>query len=72
MPKTDITVQLTGEDGNAFAIVAKVSSALKRAGYKELAEEYRTEAIKGDYDHLLKTTVPDHFLPEVKFKLKTA
>ena len=28
MPKTDITVKLIGEDGTAFAVIAKVSSDL--------------------------------------------
>jgi hypothetical protein len=55
MPATDVEVKLIGEDGNAFAILGKVSGALKRAGHKELAEEFMEEATSGDYDHLLAT-----------------
>ena len=32
MPKYDIEVQLSGEDGNAFAIMARVQKALRSAG----------------------------------------
>lgn len=54
-PLTDVTVHLVGEDGNAFAILGKVIKALRRAGYNKEAEEFQKEAIKGDYDHLLRT-----------------
>ena len=57
MAKTDIKVKLIGEDRNAFAILGKVSKALKKAGLKELAEEYLEEAMKGNYDRLLQTTM---------------
>lgn len=38
-PKTDIEVQLTGEDGNIFNLVGIATKALKRGGYRELADE---------------------------------
>jgi len=57
MPKTNITVQLTGKDGNAFAIIGAVSQALKRSGNSELAKEFQKEAMSGDYDHLLQTAM---------------
>ena len=57
MPKTDVRVRLVGEDGNAYSIMGRVSSALKKAGHKDLVEEYVNEATKGDYDHLLRTTM---------------
>jgi len=57
MPKTDISVKLIGEDGNAFYILGKVKKALTREGYKELAEQYYREATEGDYNHLLATTM---------------
>ena len=56
-PITDVKVELTGEDGNAFHILGKVSKALKKAGHKDLAQEYLKEATAGDYDHLLATTM---------------
>lgn len=56
--KTDVEVTLVGEDGNAFAIMGKVSSALKRAGYdKDFIEQYQKEAMADDYDHLLRVTM---------------
>ena len=56
-PITDVKVELIGEDGNAFHILGKVSKALRKAGHKELAQEYLKEASAGDYDHLLATTM---------------
>ena len=56
MPKFDIDVQLSGEDGNAFAIMARVTKALRNAGAtKEQLDEYYKESTSGDYDHLLRT-----------------
>ena len=55
MPKTNVKVKLVGTDGNAFAILGKVSQALKKAGYVDLAKEFRDEATKGDYNHHLAT-----------------
>lgn len=57
MAKTDVTVKLIGEDGNAYAILGRVKTALERAGHKELAKEYIAEATKGDYNALLATTM---------------
>jgi hypothetical protein len=54
----DVQVQLVGEDGNAFAIMGRVASALKDAGVsKEEIDEYYAESTSGDYDHLLRTAV---------------
>lgn len=33
-------VKLSGEDGNVFSIIARVSKALKKAGMKEEAAEF--------------------------------
>ena len=38
--KTNITVQLTGTDGNIFAIIAKVREALRRNGRSDLIQEF--------------------------------
>lgn len=47
-----------GRDGNAYAIMGNVASALKRAGYpKEAVDAYRAESTSGDYDHLLQTAM---------------
>ena len=51
----DVSVQLTGEDGNGFVIASRVRRALERAGHQADAEAFFTEALSGDYDHLLAT-----------------
>ena len=38
--KTNITVQLTGTDGNIFAIIAKGREALRRNGRSDLIKEF--------------------------------
>ena len=54
----DITVTLVGEDGNAFAILGRVLKDLKQHGVsKEEIEEFKKEAMSGDYDHLLQTVM---------------
>lgn len=53
----DVEVQLTGVDGNAFAIMGAVTSALRRAGHREYIEQFQTEAMSGDYDNLLRTAM---------------
>lgn len=54
----DVTVQLTGADGNAFAILGRVQAALRRAGVGDDAiRDFRAEATSGDYDHLLQTAI---------------
>ncbi|APD19317.1 hypothetical protein SEA_CEPENS_91 [Mycobacterium phage Cepens] len=36
----EVTVQLTGRDGNVFAIMGRVSDALRQAGYSNLVDEF--------------------------------
>jgi len=55
--KTDIKVKLVGEDGNAFAVMGAVSKALRRGGRGDLVDEYRKEAMSGDYDNLLRVSM---------------
>lgn len=51
----DVEVQLSGRDGNAFAIIGAVSMALKRSGHKEAADEFATAALASpSYDDLLR------------------
>ena len=51
-----IEVQLIGEDGNAFFIVGRVIRAMKREGVPmEVLNEFRAEALSGDYNHVLNT-----------------
>jgi hypothetical protein len=54
----DIQVQLSGEDGNAFAILGRTAAALRAAGVpQQEIDEFFAEATSGDYDHLLHTTM---------------
>ena len=54
----EITVQLTGSDGNAFSILGRVQKALRKAGVpREEQDAFMKEAMSGDYDHLLATVM---------------
>ena len=54
----NIECQLTGNDGNAFAILGAVSNALRRGGVnKTEIDEFHTEATSGDYDKLLRVAM---------------
>ena len=48
-------VKLVGEDGNAFAIIAKVKKALEDEGKHEKAKKFVEEATSGDYNNLIAT-----------------
>jgi len=50
----EVKVQLSGTDGNVFAIIGKVSLALKRAGLREAAKEINAAALRcKSYDEVL-------------------
>lgn len=50
----DITVTLTGTDGNAFSILGKVCGALRQHGLsKSEIGQFVREATSNDYEHLL-------------------
>lgn len=51
----NVTVQLSGNDGNAFAIMGSVRNALKKAGAtKEQLDQYTMDSMSGDYQNLLR------------------
>lgn len=53
-----VRLNLTGVDGNAFAILGAFSDAASRQGWSR--DDIKTiidEATDGDYDHLLQTIV---------------
>jgi hypothetical protein len=52
----EVTVQLTGLDGNAFAILGRCQHAARRGGLSSVEiARFFDEAMGGDYDHLLRT-----------------
>lgn len=53
----DVTVQLTGSDGNAYAVMGAVSRALRKAGHADQVSAFQAEATSGDYNHLLATAM---------------
>lgn len=57
MPKyPDVFVKLVGEDGNAYAILARSMKAMRRAGKSEAQiDEFLQQAQSGDYAKLLMT-----------------
>lgn len=54
----NIKVKLVGKDGNALLILGLVVGALRMGGVsEEERKEFMTEAMKGNYDHLLQTAL---------------
>jgi hypothetical protein len=53
----DVQVQLSGRDGNAFAIIGNVNRALRNAGHGDQVDAFTAEAMDGDYNHLLATAM---------------
>ncbi|MCG3770020.1 MAG: hypothetical protein JW384_01154 [Nitrosomonadaceae bacterium] len=54
----NITVELLGRDGNAFAILGRVQKAMRRGGVpQDDIKKFMEEATKGDYDRLLTTVM---------------
>lgn len=52
----DLTVQLSGEDQNAFAILAKMDRSLAGHGVSQADRiRFRNEATASDYEQLLAT-----------------
>jgi hypothetical protein len=55
---SDVKVQLSGEDGNAFSIIGRVRKALRRADVPDdEIDKFSEEAMAGDYDHVLQTAM---------------
>lgn len=53
-----VPVRLSGEDGNAHSIMARVCRALRKAGYgQETLDAYTKQAMAGDYNNLLRVTL---------------
>jgi hypothetical protein len=52
-----VKVKLSGTDGNAFAIIGKVSEALRTKGKAtpEQVTEFRKQAMSGDYSNVIRT-----------------
>lgn len=50
-PPSEIVIDLTGPDGNAFALMAYASRFAKQLGRDDKA--IREEMMSGDYEHLL-------------------
>lgn len=52
----EVVVKLSGNDGNAFAILGAVKKALRRANISRDDQDiFLLEATAGDYNHLLAT-----------------
>jgi len=54
----EIEVQLTGNDGNSFAIMGTVQKALKKAKVsQEDIDQYMRDSMNGDYNNLLQVAM---------------
>ena len=56
---SDVTVQLCGEDGNIFSIMARVAKALSRANYEKIEIDEFTQMITEceSYDEALQSVM---------------
>ena len=55
-PNGEIVLDLTGPDGNAFALMGHAMNFGKQLGYSKLAIDGMIEEMKlGDYEHLVQT-----------------
>ena len=58
MKYPQVKVELVGQDGNAFSILGRCQKAARKAGLTpEQIDEWRKEAMSGDYDNLLRVCV---------------
>jgi hypothetical protein len=56
--KRKVHVKLVGEDGNAYAIIARCHDAMRKAGWSiEEIKEFDDKMTGGDYNHLLVTAL---------------
>lgn len=54
----NITVKLVGSDGNAFAIMGKIQSALRKNKVPQTEiDECMEKMMSGDYNNLLRTAM---------------
>jgi ABC-type sugar transport system substrate-binding protein len=54
----EITVTLTGHDGNAYTVLGRCRQVAREAGLDDdKIDIFTTEATAGDYDHLLQTAM---------------
>ena len=51
-----VDVQLSGNDGNAFAIMGACKKAASKANIEQSkVDKFISECMSGDYDHLIRT-----------------
>ena len=54
----EINVKLVGEDGNAFFILARCATEMKKGGLdKDEMDTFQREATSGNYNKLLRTVM---------------
>ena len=54
----NINVVLSGQDGNAVAIMGRVATALRRASVSQTEiEQFLDESMAGDYNNVLQTAM---------------
>ncbi|MFC3862523.1 hypothetical protein ACFOPQ_17305 [Deinococcus antarcticus] len=58
IPDDQPTVELLGQNGNAFNVLGRCQRAAQKAGWTpEQIQAFREEAMRGDYDHLIGTAM---------------
>lgn len=68
--KPEVKLELTGPNGNAFAIMGQINRAWSRnrsvENYREIAVEYLKRAQSGDYNNLLAVSMQYIREPEIE------
>lgn len=55
---TGVPITLSGEDGNAFFIIGRARGIMRLAEVDpEVIDAYTNEAMSGDYENVLRTTM---------------
>lgn len=59
-----VPCKVLGLDGNAFAIMGRVTDALRKNGQGNKVDEFRTRATSGDYNNLLRVVYEYVYEPD--------
>lgn len=59
-----VPCKLLGEDGNAFAIIGRVTRALRENGQADRIADFQEEATSGDYENLIATAMKYTYDPD--------
>ena len=62
--EASMILDVTSEDGNVFAVIAKVSAYLRANGRRDEVEEYRQKATSSTYENAV--VVSQEYCPDLR------